>query len=169
MKKKENRVIPWQIEVFAISNITSYSSNHSSDEACSSYIRRERKKFAYKIMDLFEQMKSPNDAKPVLSDADVRWLPRYSSTIEDDDMGRWARVAYAGKFDNMGFWRGKVCRWEIAWVKKMDIKGELKFTISYLYPSNGKHLFNDLEAAQKEVEQTFRWFMKMCGGKISCR
>ena len=68
--------------------------------------------------------KSPNDAKPVLSAADVRWFPRYSSTMEDDDMGRWARVAYAGKFDNMGFWRGKVCRWEIAWVKKLDIKGD---------------------------------------------
>lgn len=113
--------------------------------------------------------KSPNEAKPVLSAADVRWLPRYSSTMEDDDMGRWARVAYAGKFDNMGFYRGKVCHWEIAWVKKLDIKGELKFTINYLYPSNGKHLFDNLEDAQKEVEQTFRWFMKMCGGKISCR
>jgi hypothetical protein len=58
MKKKDNRVIPWQIEVFAISNITSHPSNHSSNEACSSFIRRERKKFAYKIMDLFEQIKN---------------------------------------------------------------------------------------------------------------
>jgi hypothetical protein len=28
---------------------------------------------------------------------------------------------------------------------------------------------DNLEDAQKEVEQTFRWFMKMCSGKISCR
>lgn len=111
---------------------------------------------------------SSNNAKPVLSAADVRWIPRYSSTMEDDKMGRWARVAYAGKFDNNGFYRGKVCRWEIAWIKKLEIKGELKFTISYLYPSNGKHLSDNLEDAKKEVEQTFRWFMKMCVGKVSC-
>ena len=61
MKKKENRVIPWQIKSFAISNITSHPSNHSSNEACSSYIMRERKKFAYKIMDLFESLNKPNE------------------------------------------------------------------------------------------------------------
>src|SRR5690554_3438747 len=94
--------------------------------------------------------------KTVLPNADVRWFPRYSSTMDDDDMGRWARVAFAGKFNNMGFWRGKVCRWEIAWVKKLESsKGELKFVVSYLYPSKGKHLFDNLEDAKKEVEQTF--------------
>ena len=105
----------------------------------------------------------------VLSAADVRWLPRYSETMEDDKQGRWARVAYAGKFDNIGFYKDKVCRWEIAWVKKIDIKGELKFTVSYLYPSNSKHIFDNLEDAQKEVEDSFSWFMNMCGEKISCR
>ena len=105
----------------------------------------------------------------MLSAADVRWLPRYSETMEDDKQGRWARVAYAGKFDNIGFYKDKVCRWEIAWVKKIDIKGELKFTVSYLYPSNSKHIFDNLEDAQKEVEQSFSWFMNMCGEKISCR
>jgi hypothetical protein len=43
------------------------------------------------------------------------------------------------------------------------IKDELKFTIKYKYPSNGKHLFDNLKDAQKEVEKTFQWFMKMCG------
>ena len=105
----------------------------------------------------------------VLSAADVRWLPRYSETMEDDKQGRWARVAYAGKFDNIGFYKDKVCRWEIAWVKKIDIKGELKFTVNYLYPSNSKHIFDNLEDAQKEVEDSFSWFMNMCGEKISCR
>lgn len=105
---------------------------------------------------------TPADAKPVLADADVRWLPRYSSNMEDDDMGRWARVAYAGKFDNIGFYKGKVCRWEIAWVSKLIVKGDLYFAISYKYPNNGETIFKNLEAAQKEVEQTFRWFIKMC-------
>lgn len=109
---------------------------------------------------------TPADAKPVLSAADVRWLPRYSDTMENDKQHRWARVAYAGRFDNIGFYRGKVCRWEIAWIKKLqDTK---KFTVIYLYPSNGKSVFDSVKEAKKEVEQTFRWFMKMCGGKISC-
>ena len=105
--------------------------------------------------------------KPVLSVTDVRWLPRYSETMKNDKQGRWARVAYAGKFNNIGFWRGKICCWEIAWVKRVDINGDLKFIINYSYPSNGKHIFDNLEDAQKEVEQTFRWFIKMCVGKIS--
>lgn len=57
------------------------------------------------------------------------------------------------------FFRRKVCRWEIAWVKKLIINGELKFTIDYLYPSNGKHLFDSLNAAKKEVDKTFKWFI----------
>jgi hypothetical protein len=40
---------------------------------------------------------------------EIKWDSRYSSTMENDDMGRWARVAYAGKFDNMGFKNGKIC------------------------------------------------------------
>lgn len=101
----------------------------------------------------------------------VRWLPRYSSTMEDDDMGRWARVAYAGRFtkSGFGFYRGNPCRWEIAWVRKLDKKGELKFVVSYLYPSHGGHIFDTLEDAQKEVEKNFRWFLKMCVGKINCQ
>lgn len=92
----------------------------------------------------------------------IQWLPRYSSTMESDSMGRWARVAYAGKFDNIGCYRGKVCRWEIAWIKKIDYKGNSRFTIDYLYPSNGKSLFVNLDDAKKEVEKSFRWFIKMC-------
>lgn len=96
---------------------------------------------------------------------EVRWLPRYSATMENDEAGRWARVAYAGKFYNIGFFRGKVCRWEIAWVKKLQTKQGLKFVVSYLFPSNGSTTFDDLKSAQKEVEKTFRWFMSMCAAK----
>ena len=109
-----------------------------------------------------------NNPQDTANIADVRWLPRYSETMEDDKQGRWARVAYAGKFDNMGYFRGKVCRWEIAWISKIMIKDEMRFTVQYKYPSNGKHLFDNLKDAQKEVEKTFPWFVKMCVGKISC-
>jgi len=106
--------------------------------------------------------------KPFVSPAVVEWLPRYSTTMEDDKVGRWARVAYAGKFENAGFYRGKVCRWEIAWVKKLETKDGLKFIANYLYPSNGQYVFNNLEDAKKEVEKSFRWFIKMCSGKAIC-
>lgn len=96
---------------------------------------------------------------------DIRWDSRYSDTMEDDKSGRWARVAYAGKFDNMGFWRGKICRWEIAWVKKTHIDDKLRFSVNYFFPSNSKYVFDDLKTAQKEVEKSFKWFIKMCTEK----
>jgi hypothetical protein len=80
--------------------------------------------------------------------------------MENDEMGRWARVAYAGKFGNIGFYRGKVCRWEIAWIKKVD----KKFYLLYYYPSNGKRVFDTVQDAKKEVSKTFKWFLKMCAG-----
>lgn len=109
-----------------------------------------------------------NNANLLLAAADVRWLPRYSETMADDNMGRWARVAYAGKFNNIGFYRGKVCRWEIAWISKIKLDNEVKYLVQYKYPSNGKAVHTYLKDAQKEVEKTFQWFVKMCAGKISC-
>lgn len=88
----------------------------------------------------------------------IKWLPRYSSTMEDDNMGRWARVAYAGRFTSMGFFRGKVCQWEIAWVKK--IKDHNKFSIHPQYPFKGEYCHDTLEGAMKEVEQTFKHFIR---------
>lgn len=92
----------------------------------------------------------------------IVWLTRYSSTMEDDAYGRWARVAYAGELENDGFSDGKVCRWDIAWVNKLVIPEGIKFTVRYLYPSDGKVLFDNLEDAQKEVEETFQWFINVC-------
>jgi hypothetical protein len=81
-------------------------------------------------------------------------------------MGRWARVAYSGKFNNIGFYKNKVCRWEIAWIKKLQTKQGMKFIISYYFPSNGKYVFDNLKDAQKEVEHCFVWFMKMCNSNL---
>ena len=93
----------------------------------------------------------------------IKWLPRYSETMEDDKQGRWARVAWAGDTKHV-FFNGKPCQWEIAWVKKLD-SGSKKFFINYLYPSNGGMRFDTLKECQKEVEKTFRWFMKCCNKK----
>lgn len=114
-------------------------------------------------------MKNKTEKQTNILPATVHWLPRYSETMEDDDTGRWARVAYAGKLDNinLGFFRGKVCRWEIAWIKKLHFNNKLYFTISYKYPNNGKSMFDDLPKAKKEVEKTFRWFINMCTNKQS--
>ena len=95
----------------------------------------------------------------------IAWLSRYSDTMEDDDMGRWARVAYAGKFDNgIGFYRNKVARFEIAWVKRIENpkdKNKYYYSVSPDFPFKGKHVHDTLESAQKEVETHFRWFIKM--------
>jgi hypothetical protein len=107
-------------------------------------------------------MNLKTNKKDTVLPVEVRWDPRYSFTMEDDDMGRWARVAYAGTFDNMGFTDSKVSRWEIAWIKKNIINEKVKFIITYYYPSNDKYLFDNLEDAQKEVEESFRWFINMC-------
>ena len=96
----------------------------------------------------------------------IKWLPRYSDTMEDDKQGRWARIAYAGRFDGgLPFYRGKPSRWDIAWISKFNNDGnscELKYIVTYQFPSKGKFLFKTLEEAKKEVETTFRWFMKRC-------
>ena len=52
----------------------------------------------------------------------IQWECRYSVTNEDDKHGRWARVAYAGRFGNLGIFKNHICRWEIGWIKKL--KGE---------------------------------------------
>jgi predicted nucleotidyltransferase len=90
----------------------------------------------------------------------IEWANRYSDTMEDDFQGRWARIAYAGIFDNFGFVDGKVSRWDIAWITKV-YKFD-KFQIRYKFPSNEQKVFDDLEDAKKEVEKNFDWFIKSC-------
>jgi hypothetical protein len=94
----------------------------------------------------------------------IKWTNRYSKTMEDDAIGRWARVAYAGDFSKP-FYRGKNCYFEIAWIKKVKINKSIKFLVKYNYPSSGKITFDEVNGAKKEVKRTFSWFVKMCSGK----
>jgi hypothetical protein len=61
MKNKDNRLIPWEIQVFAMRNIVSKTDEHASAKACNAWIRKKRKKFCYEIMDLFESLNKPTD------------------------------------------------------------------------------------------------------------
>lgn len=95
----------------------------------------------------------------------IRWKNRYSDTMEDDKQGRWAIVGYSGDFGDeqfFGFKGGRVCQWEIAWIKKFVYNDEIKFTVSYLFPSNGSLVFDTIEEAQDVVEDSFDWFIKNC-------
>ena len=92
----------------------------------------------------------------------IKWCNRYSSTIEDDDMGRWARVAYAGKLDCFGFYRNRVSYFEIAWISKLRYKNKIKFLITYRFPqADNQYTFDNLNDAKKQVAKSFNWFIKM--------
>ncbi len=96
----------------------------------------------------------------------IEWRPRYSSDMEDDEMGRWARVAYAGKTDGaFPLIDGMICQWEIAWVKKMkDPTKEkfYKFVISPNFPFQGDYVYDTLEEAQTNLDKYFRHFIRCC-------
>lgn len=96
----------------------------------------------------------------------IEWTSRYSSTMKNDKMGRWARVAYAGRFDKI-FMRSKPVRWEIAWIKKLTDPrtGEWHDKLFVVYPSfpyNGKHTFKTLAAAKRAINSEFNRFIKNC-------
>lgn len=100
----------------------------------------------------------------------IYWENRYSNTMEDDHMARWARVAYAGRMDSMGVFRGKVCSWEIAWISKMHFNKQfLGFTVTYRFPSNECSIFQlkdytsverTFSAAKKSVDRAFKHFIR---------
>jgi|SRR5665647_321206 len=89
---------------------------------------------------------------------EIKWVNRYSDTMEDDKQGRWARVAYAGRFNGFGFYRKKVSCWDIAWVKKCQDK----FTVHTHFPIVTTGVFDTVEQAKAAVEKDFRWFIEMC-------
>lgn len=90
----------------------------------------------------------------------LTWQTRYSDTMEDDNKGRWARVAYAGDHKK-ALIDGKICYWEIAWITKLIDKGKLYFAVHYMFPATiQNHLFDTLEHAKMEVEDSFKWFLK---------
>lgn len=95
---------------------------------------------------------------------EIKWDQRYSTTMEDDEQGRWARIAYSGNFKKgkMGFVNNRVAQWQIAWIDKIIIKDKLYFKVKYEFPSNRDYVFEDLEQAYKAVEESFIWFITMC-------
>jgi len=98
--------------------------------------------------------------KPVI----IAWLSRYSDTMEDDKQGRWARIAYSGTFNASGFYRNKVSRWEIAWIKRIKHptnENTFLYTVNPDFPFKGSYSHETLEQAQLEVEKEFNWFIKM--------
>lgn len=95
----------------------------------------------------------------------VYWSSRYSITMENDDKGRWARIAHAGNLNL--FHKGKKVFWDIAWVEKFTEGGKTKFLVKYYFPNSSYKAFhNNLEDAKKEVEKNFKWFIKICAANL---
>lgn len=91
----------------------------------------------------------------------IEWECRYSNTSLPDKFGRWARIAYAGRLNGTGIYRGKVCRWQIAWIKQTE-EGE-RFTINFLFPiSINTRYYDSEQEARDVVEKEFAYFIKNC-------
>jgi hypothetical protein len=87
----------------------------------------------------------------------VKFTHRYSATDAPDNLGRWAIIAYAGRFkQQFGNYRGKCCRWNIAWISKI----ENKYLIHYYFPNNAKHIFDTLPQCKIAIKQAFTHFVK---------
>jgi hypothetical protein len=84
------------------------------------------------------------------------WDSRYSFTMQPDEMGRWARIAYVGK---PGFKDIKSTQFEIAWITQKYHEKELLFIIKPNFPFNGKYIAKTLEEAKQIVEEEFEWFI----------
>jgi len=97
--------------------------------------------------------------QPKKNNIHIEWTERYSSTMEADKHGRWAREAYAGNLFGMGLKDKKIARWNIATINKYMADGKDKFVILYHFPSHGQLMIDDLDSARKEVEKLFRWFV----------
>lgn len=89
----------------------------------------------------------------------LRWDKRYSSTMENDKMGRWARIAYAGR---RKFVNGSYSSFEIAWICKHEYEGVVRFYIQSRFPTNGgfKNIHDTIEEAMKHTEEYFQFFIK---------
>jgi hypothetical protein len=91
----------------------------------------------------------------------IKWTNRYSDTMEADKRGRWARVAYAGNFNQPQI-DGKKTIWEIAWIEKISNHWNQSFRVIYRYPCTSEILFASLDDAKAEVERSFRFFIDNC-------
>lgn len=87
----------------------------------------------------------------------IKWSNRYSDDMNNDDMGRWARVAYAGNFKFNGYFKNKrPIIFQIAWISKLKDR----FSVTYYFPTCSPVCFTDLESAKKEVEYSFKFFIE---------
>ena len=94
----------------------------------------------------------------------ITWHSRYSDTMDNDDMGRWARIATIG---SNNIWENhKLANFELAWIKKLsfthiDGHNVSGFTVTTYFPSPAiKPMYDTLEQAMNDVEEQFKWFMK---------
>ena len=96
---------------------------------------------------------------------EIVWSERYSSTMEDDKFGRWARIAHIGDFKAI-FKDGIPAVFELAWIKKLNNPVSNKFLNKFeaitMFPSKGRALFDTLEEAKLDVEKKFQFFMSNC-------
>lgn len=91
----------------------------------------------------------------------IKWENRYSDTMEDDDMGRWARIANCGILnDGMPFIDGKVSIHQIAWINRLNYSNKIHYMVSFYFPHKGKSSFKTLDEAKNEVENSFKFFIQ---------
>lgn len=87
----------------------------------------------------------------------VKWISRYSDTMEDDKFGRWARIAFVGK---------GIYAVEIATIRKVTFpEYKFSFIVDFTFPRRGEILFKTLEEAKKQVEEDLEIFIKLCKTK----
>ena len=100
-------------------------------------------------------------------DVKILWDERYSLTMDNDDIGRWARVAYAGKLKGSGFYKGNVVQYEIAWITKLNDPKTNEFLNKFVVHPNfpypcAEYVFDTLEEAKKVLHTEFKRFVKNC-------
>jgi len=94
---------------------------------------------------------------------EIIWSDRYSSTMEDDKFGRWARIAHIGE---PGFKDGMPTIFELAWIKKLDVvvhsQDIHKFEVVFMFPAKGRAVCDTLDEAKNIVEEKFQFFISNC-------
>lgn len=82
----------------------------------------------------------------------IEYIPRYSNTDLPDKMGRWARIAI---YKNI----------RIAWINRIDLKGEIIFSVFCHFPTMQNDLANEhkicfsFDEAKDFVKERWEWFL----------
>lgn len=83
----------------------------------------------------------------------ITWINRYSDTMEEDKLGRWARIAYIGEGSEAI---------DIAWIRKVTFSEyKFSFIVDFKFPRKGEILFNTFQEAKKQVEKDLKQFIKL--------